>query len=119
MNFQNLAFIHDKIILYLKPAAINFFNTNLILGHPVSLMSISLVRIQIPFKAKNTITSSFSTKGKVEVQISGHTIKPGTPEYGTMEQETTAEQRNSGKQEEHKNIDGTLKRRRINGTLAE
>ena len=52
LNFQKLTFIHDKIIVFLKAVAIKFFNTNLILGHPVSLIAISLVRIQTPFKAK-------------------------------------------------------------------
>ena len=67
----------------------------------MSLISISLVRIQIPFKEKNTTASSFSTKAKVEIQISGDTIKPGTPEHGTTVQETPAEQRNTGGTQEH------------------
>ena len=52
LNFQKLTFIDDKIIVFLKAVAIKFLNTNLILGHPVSLIAISLVRIQTPFKAK-------------------------------------------------------------------
>ena len=52
LNFQKLTFIHDKIIAFLKPVAIKFFNTNLTLEHSVSLIAIFLVRIQTPFKAK-------------------------------------------------------------------
>ena len=64
-NFQKLTFINDKTIVFVKPVAIKFFNTNLILRHPVSLIPIFVGKIQFPVNGKkNAIVSEF------ELQIS-------------------------------------------------